>query len=88
MLSDRVLELNAQAEPLPSLGFLNDILKDNQGVSFHRFQMLAWTGVLIVIFISSVIETLTMLDFDSTLLALMGLSGGTFLGFKLPGQQG
>ena len=88
MLSDRVLELNAQAEPLPSLGFLNDILKDNQGVSFHRFQMLAWTAVLIVIFISSVIETLTMLDFDSTLLALMGLSGGTFLGFKLPGQQG
>lgn len=88
MLSDRVLELNAQAEPLPSQGFLNDILKDDEGVSFYRFQMLAWTAVLIVIFVSSVVETLTMLDFDSTLLALMGVSGGTFLGFKLPGQRG
>ena len=88
MLSEQLLELNAKAQPLSSQGFINDILKDDQGVSFHRFQMLAWTAVLVVVFVSSVIETLTMLDFDSTLLALMGVSGGTFLGFKLPDQKG
>ena len=88
MLSEQLLDLNAKAKPLSSQGFINDILKDDQGVSFHRFQMLAWTAVLIVVFVSSVIETLTMLDFDSTLLALMGVSGGTFLGFKLPDQKG
>ena len=71
----------------PSKGLI-DFLSDDDGLSFHRFQMFAWTIVLLCIFVTSVFKTLTMPDFDSTLLALMGISGGTYVGFKLPKQQG
>lgn len=69
-------------------GFIDDILSDYDGVSFHRFQLFAWTMVLIIMFIASVYETLAMPDFDPTLWALMGISGGTYIGFKLPNIQG
>lgn len=65
-------------------GFLLDILSDASGISFHRFQMMVWTVVLGVLFISSVLGRLAMPEFSTTLLALMGISAGTFLGFKIP----
>jgi hypothetical protein len=68
----------------PSKGFLNDILQDANGISFHRLQMLVWTFVLGLIFIYSVWKGLSMPDFDATLLALQGLTAGTYLGFKFP----
>jgi hypothetical protein len=71
-----------------SQGIIDDILSDYDGVSFHRFQLLGWTAVLIVIFITSVWSNLAMPDFDPTLLGLMGISGGTYIGFKLPNAQG
>lgn len=70
-----------------SNGFLRDILSDASGYSFHRFQIFAWTIVLGIIFISSVYNTLTMPEFSPTLLGLMGLSSGTYLGFKFPEQK-
>lgn len=81
-------ELNDAAKTEPSIDFISDILSDDNGISFHRFQMFAWTLVLIFIFISQVCNYLAMPDFDTTLLALMGISGGTYVGFKLPKQQG
>jgi hypothetical protein len=87
-LKQQIQELKEKAEPVPSRGFLNDILSDNNGISFNRFQMFAWTVVLIVVFMWSVLRSLAMLDFDATLLALMGISGATFIGFKLPTQLG
>ncbi len=84
----KIQELKEIIEPVPSKGFIQDILNDDEGLSFHRFQMFAWTIVLIVIFIWSVLSSLSMPEIDGTLLALMGLSGGTFVGFKLPDQQG
>ncbi|RIZ69733.1 MAG: hypothetical protein D0528_03250, partial [Methylococcales bacterium] len=69
-------------------GFINDVLSDCKGVSFHRFQIFSWTITLIVIFITKVCNDLSMPDFDSNLLALMGISSGTYLGFKLPSNQG
>ncbi|MBL8151765.1 MAG: hypothetical protein JNN15_17715 [Blastocatellia bacterium] len=74
--------------PEETKGFLADILNDDNGVSFHRFQMVIWTLVLIVIFVAATWNVLAMPDFDATLLGLMGISGGTYLGFKLPKQQG
>jgi hypothetical protein len=68
----------------PSQGFLNDILRDANGISFHRLQMFVWTFVLGLIFIYSVWKSLSMPDFDATLLALQGLTAGTYLGFKFP----
>jgi hypothetical protein len=53
-------------------------------MSFHRFQMIVWTLVLGVVFCSEVLTKLAMPTFDSTLLILMGISSGTYLGFKFP----
>lgn len=61
-----------------------DILSDANGVSFHRFQMAAWTLVLGIIFIIQVYKVLAMPTFDGTLLGLMGISAGTYLGLKIP----
>jgi hypothetical protein len=71
-------------EPPASQGFLIDILRDDTGVSFHRFQMVGWTLVLGIIFVTSVYRDLGMPNFSTTLLGLMGISSGTYLGFKLP----
>jgi hypothetical protein len=66
-----------------SEGFLSDVLEDASGISFHRFQMAVWTLVLGIIFIGEVWCRLGMPDFDGTLLGLMGISSGTYLGFML-----
>ena len=67
-----------------SRGFISDILSDSTGYSFHRFQIFAWTIVLGIMFISSVYNRLTMPEFSATLLGLMGISSGTYIGFKFP----
>ena len=59
----------------------NDLSKP-QIMSFHRFQIIVWTLVLGLIFCSDVLTKLGMPTFDSTLLVLMGISSGTYLGFK------
>jgi hypothetical protein len=70
-----------------SRGFLQDILANASGYSFHRFQIFAWTIVLGIIFVSSVYNSLSMPEFSATLLGLMGLSSGTYIGFKFPEQK-
>jgi hypothetical protein len=72
------------AVPMASRGFLNDVLSDDQGLSIYRFQLFAWTLVLGVIFCASVYNGLEMPQFSTTLLGLMGISSGTYLGFKVP----
>lgn len=72
------------AVPMASRGFLNDVLSDDQGLSIYRFQLFAWTLVLGVIFCASVYNGLAMPQFSTTLLGLMGISSGTYLGFKVP----
>jgi hypothetical protein len=67
-----------------SENLLLDILSDASGVSFHRFQIAAWSLVLGVIFLYQVYRELAMPNFDASLLALMGISSGTYLGMKLP----
>ena len=67
--------------------WLSDLLTDANGISFHRLQMVIWTFVLGIVFIQQVLSNLALPDFDATLLALMGISSGTYLGFKLPEQQ-
>jgi hypothetical protein len=76
------------AQPVqPSVGFLHDILSDGNGVSIHRFQMFAWTVILGGIFCASVYTDLSMPEFNATLLGLMGISSGTYLGFKFPEKK-
>jgi hypothetical protein len=64
--------------------FYLDLLSDAHGVNFHRFQMLAWTLILGLVFVYSVLSRLAMPKFSETLLMLMGISAGTYLGFKIP----
>lgn len=72
-------------KPLETQGFLNDLMnEDNGSLSLHRFQLFVWTLLLGVIFCGSVYRGLAMPDFSATLLGLMGISSGTFLGFKVP----
>jgi len=63
--------------------FFRDIVSDANGASFPRFQMIAWTIVLTVVFIRGVYTELAMPQFDTTLLGLMGLSAATYLGMKV-----
>jgi hypothetical protein len=70
-----------------SRGFISDILSDSTGYSFHRFQIFAWTIVLGIMFMSSVYNRLTMPEFSATLLGLMGISSGTYIGFKFPEKK-
>ncbi len=89
----RLADADAQAAlwrptpPQPHQSFFLDILSDENGVSFHRLQMVIWTLVLAVVFVAGVAVNLEMPTFDNTLLALMGISSGTYLGFKFPEKQ-
>jgi len=86
-IDQQLRTLSAQQSATVSSGFLRDILSDSSGYSFHRFQIFAWTIVLGIIFISSVYNSLSMPEFSPTLLGLMGLSAGTYIGFKFPEQK-
>ncbi len=83
-VSGAMAKLPPAPQPAISMGFLKDILRDGDGVSFHRFQIAVWTLVLSMVFIRGVYTQLTMPTFDATLLGLMGLSSGTYVGFKFP----
>lgn len=63
-----------------------DLLSDEHGVSLHRLQMAVWSLVLMGVFIRAVHTDLLMPEFDATLLGLMGISSGAYIGFKLPEQ--
>jgi hypothetical protein len=74
---------------VPSKGFWNDLVTDDRGaISLDRFQIVAWSVVLGGVFLGSVVWELTMPEFNATLLALMGISSGTYIGFKLPSKSG
>ncbi len=83
-IDQQLQTIAADAPPTVSQGFLRDILSDGSGYSFHRFQIFAWTIILGIIFVSSVYNSLAMPEFSPTLLGLMGLSAGTYIGFKFP----
>ena len=50
-------------------------------------RVVVWTLVMSYVFLDSVIGRFVMPEFDNTMLALMGVSSGTYLGFKIPEKQ-
>jgi hypothetical protein len=71
--------------PRASKGFMHDLISDDRGVvALDRLQVVVWTLVLGGIFLTAVLWDLTMPEFSATMLALMGISSGTYIGFKLP----
>lgn len=87
IIAQDLQDLQTPVAPKVSEGFVLDILSDTTGVSFHRFQMFTWTVVLGFIFVTSVWIRLSMPEFSATLLALQGISAGTYLGFKIPEEK-
>jgi preprotein translocase subunit YajC len=88
---DRLKQIKAAIEKLAqqpaaaqSAGFWRDICNNGDGLSFHRLQVVIWTLILGVVFINDVSKVMSMPEFSNTLLMLMGISSGTYLGFKIP----
>lgn len=72
----------------PSTSWWRDMITDDNGAfGLDRVQIAVWTIVLGFIFLNSVLMDLTMPEFNSTMLALMGISSGTYIGFKLPSAK-
>jgi hypothetical protein len=73
-------------KPQTSQGFWKDLLNNSEhnGPGLHRLQLIIWTVILTVVFIVSVHSRLSMPQFSNVLLALQGISSGTYLGFKFP----
>ncbi len=65
-------------------GVMYDLLAENNLISFHRFQIFVWTLILGIMFVANVYNELAMPQFSATLLGLLGISAGTYVGFKIP----
>jgi hypothetical protein len=69
----------------PSQGFFIDILSDDNGISMHRFQNVAWTIIAITVYLYKVSQVTTgcqLPELSDTLLALTGISNATYLVLK------
>lgn len=64
------------------LSFLIDICSDENGIAIHRLQVVLWTVALGIIFIKTILDEIAMPQFSTDLLALMGISGGVYVGIK------
>ena len=70
-----------------SEGFFRDITTSAEGASLHRLQFIVWTLALTVVFVITVWRTIAMPDFDATLLGLMGITSGAYVGLKVPEEK-
>jgi hypothetical protein len=79
------LEMAAVSPDTPTAGFWRDLVTNDRGaVALDRLQMVVWTVLLGGLYLHSVLVYVTMPDFSTTLLSLMGVSSGAYIGFKLP----
>lgn len=84
---EMIKERDDLAAKLASQSFLRDILTDVDGISLHRFQALIWTVVVGAVFLVAVYTGgKAMPKLDNLILAVLGISAGTYLGFKVPEQ--
>ena len=72
---------------------LMDLISDDvEGVAIYRFQMLAWTIAQTIalgfVFVFKVATERAIPTFDLATLGLLGISSGTYLGFKLRNDDG
>ena len=74
------------AGTMVSRGFLRDVLTDETGVSFHQFQLAAWTVVAAVVFWRQAIFHLRLPEFPASILLLIGISSATHIGSQFAGR--
>jgi hypothetical protein len=86
-----IASLGISAGRTPASGFrgvfFHDLLSDSSGIAIQRFQMLVMTVSLGLMFLQRVATRLTMPEFDPSLLVLLGISAGTYVGLKIPETQ-
>ncbi|MER8394950.1 hypothetical protein NKH10_24040 [Mesorhizobium sp. M1340] len=70
------------AEGRTSRGFVNDVLSVDGAPQLQRIQAVAWTLILGALFVWTAARDFRLPKFDPTLLLLMGLVSGLYLGFK------
>lgn len=88
-MNDLIATFPAAPAPIPSptnkfAGFFHDLCSDENGLSFHRLQIVLWTIGFGSFFIWRVTDILSFPVIPQNLLILMGISSGTYLGFKIP----
>jgi hypothetical protein len=81
---EKLLRLDPAPAAAVTRGFFGDLFQDGSGMSFHRFQIVVWTIVLGIVFVCSIYQKLAMPEFNAGLLGLLGISSGTYIGFKFP----
>ncbi len=71
-------------------GFLADLLTDQNGNSLHRLQLVLFTGLYAVFFVvhglTVGVEEALKAPMSDQILGLMGVTGGVYVGFKVPGK--
>jgi hypothetical protein len=78
----RMVDTSTSTPPAKSKNFWSDLVQDDGGAALHRIQLLGWTVILGSIFVWTVVWSFAFPDFDTNLLLLAGIAGGTYLGFK------
>jgi hypothetical protein len=64
------------------ISFFTDLFCERENMSFHRIQLVVWTVVIALVFVNSVFSNLEMPTYDPTILILIGIANGTYLGMK------
>lgn len=89
--SARPMSESAETSVLPLLPpdrtparFVRELVSDGEGYSIYRFQMLAWTVALVIVFLADVYDDLVMPSFGPELLYLLGVSSGTYVAHRVP----
>jgi hypothetical protein len=75
--------LSDKMEKKRSNGFFRDILSDEYGFALSRYQIVIWTLIMLYIFVKDVLNLGLMHDFSEGELFLMGISSGSYVGYKL-----
>jgi hypothetical protein len=82
-----VVSDDPEREPPEHLSFWKDLMTDDSGWVFHRVQIVIWTLILGMVSLWSAYSKLALPEFDQSLLILMGISSGLYLGLKFPEKQ-
>ena len=86
-LATKISKLGEELKGPVTDKFYLDLVRDRNGVTFHRFQNVVWSVVLGAVFLFQVWRDLAMPEFSPTLLTLMGITSTTYLGFKFPEKK-
>jgi hypothetical protein len=83
----RLAHATVKVAPPPSRLF-SDLDEDSLDyvLSLHRCQIALWSAVVVLMFLVQLFDSMHLPEIPNNLLVLMGISGGTYLGFNFPKQ--